>query len=232
MAHADMKGCVRVCATLRRGAAHSSLTKMKLDAVSSTETEIVLAGEKLPEILWFRSFQIAQGGNDDEDTLSQDDKSAILSENDGRHSAGQKGSRHVDMRRFFATDWIKKKHMKAKHCPSEEMIADFFTKPLQGLMFHQFRDSILGVDNTELKDCKHDHVTTLAKFDLVDSSASTESQECVECDTNQKCASQHDVGSASHKSVTGHKHTENGNRNAATQDIMESDKKLINWKDD
>ena len=50
-------------------------------------------------------------------------------------------------------------------------------------------------------------------------------------DTNQKCASRHDAGSTSHKSVMGHKCAENRNGNAATQDITESDEKLINWKD-
>jgi hypothetical protein len=31
------------------------------------------------------------------------------------------------------------------HCPTGIMIADFFTKPLQGLLFEKFRDIIMGI---------------------------------------------------------------------------------------
>ena len=29
-------------------------------------------------------------------------------------------------------------------CPTNKMIADFLTKPLQGKVFHQFRDVLMG----------------------------------------------------------------------------------------
>ena len=31
------------------------------------------------------------------------------------------------------------------YCPTEEMLADFFTKPLQSSLFRKFRDNLLGV---------------------------------------------------------------------------------------
>lgn len=31
-----------------------------------------------------------------------------------------------------------------KHCPTERMIADFFTKPLQGKLFRFLRDIVMG----------------------------------------------------------------------------------------
>ena len=34
--------------------------------------------------------------------------------------------------------------IKVRYCPTEKMIADFFTKPLQGNLFRFFRDIILG----------------------------------------------------------------------------------------
>ncbi len=37
------------------------------------------------------------------------------------------------------------------YCPTHEMLADFFTKPLQGSLFRKFRDVLLG----------HQHVSTL-----------------------------------------------------------------------
>jgi hypothetical protein len=34
--------------------------------------------------------------------------------------------------------------MTVKHCPTEQMLADFFTKPLQGSLFRKFRDVVMG----------------------------------------------------------------------------------------
>ena len=31
------------------------------------------------------------------------------------------------------------------HCPTEQMIADYFTKPLQGNLFTTLRDTIMGI---------------------------------------------------------------------------------------
>jgi hypothetical protein len=176
--HADMKGHAGVYATEGKGAMYSSSTKLKLNTVSSTETELVSVGEKLPKSLWYRLFRIAQGGNDNEDILMQDNQSAMLLENNGRYSAG-KGSKHVSIRYFFITDRIEKKHIKVKYCPTKEMIADFFTKPLQGALFYKFRDVILGVDPKDFDEYKKQYYAALEKYKLIDDNASTSSQECV-----------------------------------------------------
>jgi hypothetical protein len=34
--------------------------------------------------------------------------------------------------------------MGVKHCPTKEMLANFFTKPLRGSLFRKFRDVIMG----------------------------------------------------------------------------------------
>ena len=39
---------------------------------------------------------------------------------------------------------MKSEGIKVEYCPTEKMIADFFTKPLQGALFRKFRDIILG----------------------------------------------------------------------------------------
>ena len=39
--------------------------------------------------------------------------------------------------------WLKK-DMEIEYCPTEDMLADFFTKPLQGKKFKEFREKLLG----------------------------------------------------------------------------------------
>eukprot|EP00978_Attheya_sp_CCMP212_P030961 scaffold115598_cov36-Attheya_sp.AAC.3 len=39
--------------------------------------------------------------------------------------------------------------MSVIHCPTGEMVADYFTKPLQGALFKKFRDLIMNVDDVD-----------------------------------------------------------------------------------
>jgi hypothetical protein len=66
-------------------------------------------------------------------------------------SAGPK-SRHIDIRFFWIKDRIQEENILIRHCPTLQMLADFFTKPLQGALFRRFRDVLLG----------YAHIDTLA----------------------------------------------------------------------
>jgi hypothetical protein len=44
------------------------------------------------------------------------------------------------------TDRVKSGEVSIDYCPTDDMIADFFTKPLQGTKFRKFRDIIMNVD--------------------------------------------------------------------------------------
>ena len=43
------------------------------------------------------------------------------------------------------TDQVEKKNISIEYCPTDEMWADYMTKPLQGEKFIKFRDEILGI---------------------------------------------------------------------------------------
>ena len=47
--------------------------------------------------------------------------------------------------------------MELKHCPTEEMIADFYTKPLQGKNFYKMRQMIMGHSTMPVKERVGDH---------------------------------------------------------------------------
>ena len=79
-----------------------------------------------------------------ENVLLQDNTSAILMETNGRSCLGKR-NRAIDVRYFAIKDVVERGKVQIQHCPTEEMRADFFTKPLQGKKFFQFRKLILGM---------------------------------------------------------------------------------------
>ena len=45
---------------------------------------------------------------------------------------------------FFITDQVEKGNVSIEYCPTNDMIGDYFTKPLQGSKFTNFRAIVLG----------------------------------------------------------------------------------------
>ena len=80
--------------------------------------------------------------------IYQDNESAVLLEENGIKSAG-KASRHVKIKYFFVTDKIKGNELRVLYCPTTEMVADFYTKPLQGYLFIKHRNTILGINEED-----------------------------------------------------------------------------------
>jgi hypothetical protein len=99
----------------------------------------------LPQILWTRYFLEAQGYGVEESVIYQDNQSAILLAKNGPGSSSKR-TRHINIRYFFVADQIASKEVRIEYCPTGEMIADFFTKPLQGTFFRKFRDFIMNSD--------------------------------------------------------------------------------------
>ena len=71
--------------------------------------------------------------------------SAIKLENNRRGSS-RKRTRHINVRYFFITDQIKKGNLRIVHFPTDILIADFYTKPLQGKKFCIFRNLLLHLN--------------------------------------------------------------------------------------
>ncbi|KAG7370681.1 hypothetical protein IV203_019251 [Nitzschia inconspicua] len=141
--HPDFKSHTGGAVSLGLGAFMCKSQKQKLNTKSSTEAELVGASDFLPATIWVKMFMEAQGYPITVNDFAQDNESAMKLELNGRASAGQK-SRHINIRHFFITDRVKTEGLNIIHCPTEEMLADFFTKPLQGALFRKFRDVILG----------------------------------------------------------------------------------------
>ena len=143
--HPDMKSHTGGMMSLGKGAAYGTSTRQKLNTKSSTEAELVGVNDVMPQILWTRYFLEAQGYGVDDSLVYQDNQSAILLEKNGRASSGKR-TRHINIRYFFVTDRIATGEVKVEYCPTGEMLGDFFTKPLQGVLFKKFRDHVLNLN--------------------------------------------------------------------------------------
>jgi hypothetical protein len=114
-------------------------SKQKVVSKSSTEAELIAVSDGLSQVLWTRYFLQEHVGPI---TLHQDNKSAIVLEEKGRSNAGR--SKHINIRYFFVKSKIDDGEVKLVYTPTESMIADYFTKPLQGSLFLAMRDIIMG----------------------------------------------------------------------------------------
>ena len=146
-AHPDMKGHTGGCMTMGKGVSHAVSSKQKLVARSSTESELIGVHDVMPSLLWSQNFLQAQGVKVKDVVLMQDNKSTILLEKNGRRSSSKR-TKHINVRYFFVTDKIQQKALRVEYCPTEEMLADFFTKPLQGNLFYRVRDSVMNIVST------------------------------------------------------------------------------------
>jgi hypothetical protein len=118
------------------------VTKQKLNTKSSTEAKVVGASDYLPNTIWTKFFLEAQGYQITDSVFAQDNKSAIQLEKNGRKSCGQK-SRHINILFSLTKDRIARDNSIIEHCPTEHMIADFFTISLQGALFLRFRNILM-----------------------------------------------------------------------------------------
>ena len=146
--HPDMKSHTGGVMSLGIGGIVCKSTKQKLNTKSSTEAELVGASDYLPNTLWVKMFLEAQGYTIEENFFEQDNESAIKLKTNGRRSAGPM-SRHIDIRYFWIKDRTEQAGIKIRHCPTLQMLGDFFTKPLQGNLFRKFRDVILGYEHVD-----------------------------------------------------------------------------------
>ena len=121
--------------TWGQGSAISASKKQKSNTTSSCEAELVAANDAMSPLMWTKLFLQKQGHNPTI-MLEQDNTSAIPLERNGKASF-EKRTQHLNIRCFFITDLPKKQEFEVEHCPTEDMQADFLTKPLQGETFEK-----------------------------------------------------------------------------------------------
>jgi hypothetical protein len=142
--HHDCRSHTGAVMTLGKGSIQSISTKQKINTRSSTEAELVSADDVLSKILWTNRFLEAQGVKIHKTIVYRDNLSSMKLEANGKSSCGKR-TRHFDIKYFYITDLINRGEISIKYCPTEQMIADFMTKPITGAKFHEFRKNILNL---------------------------------------------------------------------------------------
>ena len=141
--HRDMRSHTSRALSLGKGVITGTSTRQKLTTQSSTEAKLVTVDDCMSLILWICYFLEAQGYGVDDVIIYQDNKSAILLEQNGQASSTQQ-TQHLNIRNFFVSDQIKKDEVHVQYCLTHNMLADYFTKPLQGATLRKFCNATMN----------------------------------------------------------------------------------------
>ena len=115
---------------------YASSKKQKIVTKSSYEAELVALSDGASQVIWSRDFLMSQGYKVRSAVIKQDNKSTIVSAEKGRSTSDL--SRHINIRYFWVKDKIDSEDVMLEYTPTEDMIADLLTKPLQGQLFITF----------------------------------------------------------------------------------------------
>lgn len=109
-------------------------------ALSSTEAEFIALSEACKEAIWIqRVLKDLNWNRSQPTTIYEDNQSAIKLIADEKLSSR---SKHIDTKTYFVKDYVEKKLVQVQFCPTEEMLADLFTKGLPKEKFIMFRNKL------------------------------------------------------------------------------------------
>ena len=103
----------------------------------------------MPQILWMQYFLEDQGFKVSDDIVYQDNQSSMKLEKHRQASSG-KQTWHINICNFFVTDRIWENESMVEYCPTEMVVADFYTKPLQGKLFRLFQNMIMKLNDEDV----------------------------------------------------------------------------------
>ncbi|KAF2358692.1 hypothetical protein FHG87_010554 [Trinorchestia longiramus] len=142
----DRKSTSGYCFTLSNSVITWRSVKQSCVALSTAEAEYVALAGAAQEAIWLKQLlddlEFKTGGPM---VVNEDNQSAIcLAQNPKYHGR----SKHIDIKFHYVRDLVRKKEIDLVYCPSNDMLADIFTKGLSAEKFSRLR-SKLGVVSFE-----------------------------------------------------------------------------------
>ena len=126
------------------GGLYCTSEKQNLVTKSSTEAEVVGLSNVATQVVYIQNLMKAQGYDMPPAIIYQDNQSAMAMMSNGGATA--KLTRHINIRYFWMKDNVERGEVCIKYMPTDDMLADVLTKPLQGEKFRNFVSRLLGAD--------------------------------------------------------------------------------------
>jgi hypothetical protein len=104
--------------------------KKKISTRSTPESELLAASDETTNVIWSREFLNSQGYVLPPTTIYLDNKSTIMMITKEQDSSSR--ARHIHIRYYFIKDKVDEGLVRYEYVPSNEIVADIMTKPLQG----------------------------------------------------------------------------------------------------
>ena len=118
------------------GAVTWSSKKQGVVALSSTEAEYIAQTHAAKELIWLRTFLGEVSSKFTQPTtLHCDNQGAIALSKDNKFHARTK---HIDIRYHFIREAVEDNKIHMSYIPTDENVADIFTKPLARPKFEKF----------------------------------------------------------------------------------------------
>ena len=133
--HMKRKSHTGIFVTLGEGPILVKSVKQKTVAKSSTEAELNGLSLSLSIIIGMGEFLFYQGIDVKEIIVYQDNQSVIKMVNNGKAMSDH--TRHIEISKFFVKQYVDDGKIRLEYKPTEEMVADALTKPLQGEVFRR-----------------------------------------------------------------------------------------------
>jgi hypothetical protein len=143
--HNDGRGHQGLAITLGMGPIVVKSRKQKILCKSSTESELVALSDYVEVVEWVKNFLEKQGLKTGPGKIYQDNTSTIAKVKQDA-LAGKDRKVHLKRRRLLVKESVDEKIVKIFYIPTEAMIADVLTKPLQGRLFRRLRAAITNYD--------------------------------------------------------------------------------------
>ena len=120
-----------------------SITSIQnISTASSTQSKIVDVYNSNPQVMWKKYLLQNQGFYFGTSVVYQDNKIAILLEENGR-AAGSNRTKYINTHHLFIQGRVDNRKVIVVQYPTDRITGDYFTKPLQGAKFRNFRYQIM-----------------------------------------------------------------------------------------
>jgi hypothetical protein len=139
--HKDARSHSGLVKMVANGVVGGKSSKQKLVTKSSTEAEVVALSDGAGSAVAMGYFLAAQGYANHGPVIVEQDNQACLAMMEKGRSTSEK-TRHIDIRYFFTKDRVDAGELKLVYVPTEDLVADIMTKPLQGALFVKLRNKL------------------------------------------------------------------------------------------